>query len=163
MPMVPPCFALNSSRYSFDAWAWATMTLWPTIHGSVLDLCPLASCQLAPWLRHRPISLHVRSKLPVSVAMPRDAPGFVEGQPVLDPVAQSLKAHPSVPHIVGDDLVLVEPPAVPLVQTLGEVPAGMISCARPGRLSTDWNSVCVVSQRRRKYSNEYTPDLRQRE
>jgi hypothetical protein len=123
------------------------MTLWPTIHGSVLDLCPLASRQLAQLrLRHRPTWSHVRSKLSVSVAMPCDAPWFVEGQPVLDPVAQPLKAYPSVPHIVGDDLVLVQPPAVPLVQTLGEVPAGMISTARPGHLSTDWNRVWVCQQ-----------------
>jgi hypothetical protein len=55
------------------------------------------------------------------VAEHSTAEGFVEGDPVLD-LGQGLEHDPGIVGKVGDELVFVQEPSVPLVELVGKIP-----------------------------------------
>jgi hypothetical protein len=72
----------------------------------------------------------VRSESTHTVAKSGDTPGLVEGQPVLDPVAEPLETESRVSHEILGTFFLVQPSSVSVIQSLWQVPAA-ISISTP--------------------------------
>ena len=66
--------------------------------------------------------MDLRSESTHAVTESGNTPRFVEGQPMLHPIAKPLKTETGVSHKVLGAFLLVQPSAVVVVQSFGKIP-----------------------------------------
>lgn len=69
--------------------------------------------------------MSLRGKSTHAVSESGDTPRLIEGQPVLDPVTESLETESGVSHEILGAFLLVQPTSVVVVQSLGQIPTVM--------------------------------------